>query len=115
MGVVVPIFGLAEAMQRRSAAFAPKGARIVVTPGFVFTKDRHKHTLEISYTWGGGSYRNTVDIVPVGVGRYALIHNDKLERIVGSRELLSALADYRRSAAIALCDRREGERATWSA
>lgn len=61
------------------------------------------------YHWAHNHLIASIEILPVGRHRYAIIRNGKADVPVfveGGRELLSALSDFRHSAAIALDDLR---------
>lgn len=65
------------------------------------------------YHWGHNHYIASIEVLPVGRKRYAIIRNGKADVPVfveGGRELLSALSDFRHSAAIALDDLRVWQR-----
>lgn len=78
-----------------------------------FDAGGRKTTLHIYYHWLHNHARSSVEILPVGRKRYAIIRNGKADVPVfveGGRELLSALSDFRHSAAIALDDLRVWQR-----
>jgi hypothetical protein len=65
------------------------------------------------YHWCRNHFIASIEILPVGRRRYAIIRNGKADVPVfveGGRELLSALSDFRHSAAIALDDLRVWQR-----
>lgn len=103
----VPMYSLDIAMQKRAAVVNPRKPRFRSKGHLSFLKTGN--ILAISYPWAGGNFRNTVELIPVGVGRYAILSCGKWKATVASQHLLAALADYRRAAATALMDRMEAQ------
>jgi hypothetical protein len=67
------------------------------TPGLIFR--RLGSTLVVSWWWAGGRWVEAVEIVRVGVSRYAIRHGDDLAFAGSVEALLAHMGDYRRKAA----------------
>ncbi len=68
--------------------------------GRVNTYERLPFGLRITNVWGRDGYRDVMEVIAAGEGRYGLIHCGTCIGIVPSGHLLAALSDFRRGALI---------------